>query len=178
MASLLGEKVFEINGQGPSPSKDFFQLVITKTEVIWRSWKISLRTEFRGVAPKELKESHYNFLHDKKLQQHVGAVFGPKILQYTIGLCQGEFDYLERLPDDILLRILSYLLLKDVTHLAQTTHRFRKLCNCEEFWEQTVRRGSAELTPDMEALARAMGWRKTFFSFFYPGSTKEKQGGS
>lgn len=35
MASLLGEKLFEISGQGPPPQKDFFQLVITKNEVMY-----------------------------------------------------------------------------------------------------------------------------------------------
>lgn len=33
MASLLGEHLFQISGQGPPPPKDFFQLVITKDEV-------------------------------------------------------------------------------------------------------------------------------------------------
>ncbi|XP_045930151.1 zinc finger and BTB domain-containing protein 38 isoform X2 [Micropterus dolomieu] len=61
------------------------------------------------------------------LQQEVGAVFGERILEYTISLCQGKFDYLERLPDDILLRILSYLELKNTTLLAQASQRFRKM---------------------------------------------------
>ncbi|XP_029923022.1 F-box only protein 36a isoform X1 [Myripristis murdjan] len=175
MASLLGETLFEISGQGPPPAKDYFQLVITKNEVKWRSWIISLRVGFRGAAPKELKESHYDFLHDKSLQQEVGIIFGQKILHYTKALCQGEFDYLERLPDDILLRIVSYLPLRDVTQLAQTTRKFRKLCNSEEFWEQTVRSRCAEFTPDMETLANAMGWRKVFFLFFNASGPKEKK---
>lgn len=33
MASLLEEHLFEIRGQGPPPTKDYFQLVITKNEV-------------------------------------------------------------------------------------------------------------------------------------------------
>lgn len=35
MASLLGDRLFEISGQGPPPQKDFFQLVITKNEVMY-----------------------------------------------------------------------------------------------------------------------------------------------
>nr|XP_029537479.1 F-box only protein 36 [Oncorhynchus nerka] len=172
MASLLGKKVFEINGQGPPPTKDFFQLTVTKTEVIWRSWKISLRIEFKGAAPGENKMTHDDFLHDARMQQQVGVVFGQQILQYTQALCQGNFDYLERLPNDLLLQILAFLELKDVAQLAQTAKRFHKLCNSPEFWEQTVRGRCDELTPDMEALANAMGWRKIFFAFF---NTKEHQ---
>uniref|UniRef100_UPI0037E6F9E4 F-box only protein 36a n=1 Tax=Semicossyphus pulcher TaxID=241346 RepID=UPI0037E6F9E4 len=173
MASLLGEQLFQISGQGPPPPKDFFQLVISKNEVILRSWKISVRLESRGAAPKEIKKSHHDFLHNKMLHQQVGAAFGQRILEHAVSLCQGKFDYLERLPDDLLLRILSYLELKDTTLLAQASHRFRKLCNSENFWEQTVRNRCAEFTSDMEAIANVMGWRKMFFTLFHPSSSKE-----
>ncbi|CAB1347751.1 unnamed protein product [Coregonus sp. 'balchen'] len=91
MASLLGKKVLEIHGQGPPPTKYFFQLTVTKTE---------------GAAPGENKMTHDDYLPDARLQQQVGVVFGHQILQYTQALCQGNFDYLERLPNDLLLQIL------------------------------------------------------------------------
>ncbi|XP_041731773.1 F-box only protein 36-like isoform X2 [Coregonus clupeaformis] len=74
--------------------------------VIWRSWKISLRIEFKGAAPGENKMTHDDYLPDARLQQQVGVVFGHQILQYTQALCQGNFDYLECLPNDLLLQIL------------------------------------------------------------------------
>ncbi|KAM4565918.1 F-box only protein 36a [Odontesthes bonariensis] len=172
MASLLGEQLFQITGQGPPPPKDFFQLVVAKHQVIWTSWRISLRLESRGVAPKELRATHCDFLHDKMLQYEVGTVFGQRILDYTLSLCRGDFDYLERLPDEVLLRILSYLGLKDSTLLAQVSHRFRRLCSSEEFWEQTVRTRCAGFTSDMESIANAMGWRTTFFTFFHKKGNK------
>ncbi|XP_039986297.1 F-box only protein 36a [Xiphias gladius] len=175
MASLLGEQLFQISGQGPPPPKDFFQLVIAKNEVIWRSWKISLRFDSRGTPPKELRTSHQDFLHQKMLQQQLGAVFGQRILEYTISLCQGKFDYLERLPDEIMLQIMSYLQLKETTLLAQVSHRFRKLCNSERFWEHSVRNRCAGFTSDMEGVANAMGWRKTFFTLFHTSSSKWQQ---
>ncbi|XP_034556442.1 F-box only protein 36a isoform X2 [Notolabrus celidotus] len=135
--------------------------------VILRSWKISLRLESRGAAPTALKTPHLDFLHDKSLQGQVGAVFGKRILEYAVSLCHGKFDYLERLPDDVLLRILSYLELKDTTLLAQASHRFRKLCNSEKFWEQIVRNRCAEFTIDKANLANVMGWRKLFFTCFH-----------
>uniref|UniRef100_A0A3B5A477 F-box protein 36 n=1 Tax=Stegastes partitus TaxID=144197 RepID=A0A3B5A477_9TELE len=148
MAFLLGEQIYQISGQGPPPLKDFFQLEITKNEVIWKSWKISLRPEWRGAPPRQLKMVHHDFLHEKMLQ--LDAVFGQRILDYTISLCQGKFDYLERLPDGILLRILSYLQLKDTTLLAQST----KLCLLiDKFWEQTVRNRCAGFSSDMEVCA-------------------------
>ncbi|CAL8236156.1 unnamed protein product [Boreogadus saida] len=38
------------------------------------------------------------------------------------GLYQGGFDYLEHMPDDLLLSIMSYLPIKDVAQLAKTTY--------------------------------------------------------
>jgi F-box protein 36 len=55
------------------------------------------------------------------------VVFGQQILQCTQALCHGNFDYLERLPNDLLLQILAFLELKDVALLAQTTKRFHKV---------------------------------------------------
>ncbi|KAL6116300.1 uncharacterized protein ACO6RY_00947 [Pungitius sinensis] len=109
------------------------------------------------------------------LQQKVDAVFGPRILDYTRLLCQGNFDYLERLPNDIVLKILSHLELTDVTLLAQVSHRFRQICNSEKFWEQTVRNRCADFSSDMEAIANIMGWRKTYFTFFHTSVHEEKQ---
>ncbi|XP_030621045.1 F-box only protein 36a [Chanos chanos] len=167
MASLLGGVLFETTGQGPSPSKDFFQLVITRTEVIWRWWKISLRVDLRGAAPGELKQSHDEFLHDSQLQHQVGVVFGSRVLEHIQALCHGHLNYLERLPDYLLLHILTFLQFQDIGCLSQTSKRFRKLCNCEEFWEQTVRSHCGMMTENMEMLANAMGWRRTFFTFIH-----------
>uniref|UniRef100_A0A8C1VXY4 F-box protein 36a n=1 Tax=Cyprinus carpio TaxID=7962 RepID=A0A8C1VXY4_CYPCA len=144
MASLLREILFETAAQGPPPSKDFYQLVITQKEVIWRWWKISVRSEFRGAPPGEIKLLHNDFLNDARLQGHV--------------------DYLERLPDKLLLEILSYMSLQDIGHLSQTSSRFRKLCNSEEIWRQAVKGHCDDMiTEDMEMLANVMGWKNIFF---------------
>ncbi|MEQ2268689.1 hypothetical protein XENORESO_011054, partial [Xenotaenia resolanae] len=141
--------------------------------VIWTTWTISLRRECRGAPPKQLKAAHHDFLQNKTLQYDVGTVFGQRILEYTLTLCQGNYDYLERLPDDVLLRIISFLQLKNTTMLAQVSHRFRMLCNSEKFWEQFVRNHCADFTCDMEGIASAMGWRMTYFTFFHKSGTKE-----
>ncbi|XP_006637887.1 F-box only protein 36 [Lepisosteus oculatus] len=164
MASLLGETVFETSGQGPAPNKDFYQLLVTKTDVIWRWWKISLRSEFRNAKPGELKESHQYYLDDSSLQVQVAMVFGNNILEYTRNLCQGQFDYLDRLPDHLLLRIISFLDLEDVAQLSQTSSKFKRLCNSDELWEQILESYCDTVTPEMKALAREVGWKQIFFT--------------
>ncbi|XP_053488291.1 F-box only protein 36-like [Ictalurus furcatus] len=165
MASLLPELLFEISGQAPSPSKDFVQLTVTKTQVIWRWWKISLHVKLQGMSPGEMKHSHEEFLNDNRLQRQVGLVFGSQILEYTLGLCEGRFDYLERLPDNLLLYFLSYMSYQDICHLSQTSHRFKKLCDSNKVWQQAVRRSSIDITPEIETLAKRFGWRKIYITF-------------
>jgi len=61
----------------------------------------------------------------------VGVVFGQRVLQYTKDLCKGHYDYLERLPDSLLLRIIKCLELEDVGQLGRTSHRFKEACSTD-----------------------------------------------
>uniref|UniRef100_A0A8C6GZ87 F-box protein 36 n=1 Tax=Mus spicilegus TaxID=10103 RepID=A0A8C6GZ87_MUSSI len=164
MASWLPETLFEIVGQGPAPSKDYYQLLITRTQIIFRWWKISLRSEYRSAKPGETKESHEDFLDNSHLQVQVAVVFGAKILDYVFNLCKGKFDYLERLSDRLLLKIICYLDLEDIASLSQTSSKFEKLCKSDLLWEQIVQSTCDTVTPDMRALAKNMGWRQMFLT--------------
>ncbi|XP_014691493.1 F-box only protein 36 isoform X1 [Equus asinus] len=164
MASWLPETLFEILGQGPAPSKDYYQLLVTRSQVIFRWWKISLRSEYRSTKPGEIKESHEDFLENSRLQVQVALIFGTRILDYVFNLCEGKFDFLERLSDNLLLSIISYLDLEDISRLSQTSHRFAKLCMSDKLWEQIVQSACDNITPDMRALAEDMGWRQMFFT--------------
>ncbi|XP_026641888.1 F-box only protein 36 isoform X1 [Microtus ochrogaster] len=180
MASWLPETLFEIVGQGPAPSKDYYQLLVTRTQMIFRWWKISLRSEFRTAKPGEIKETHEDFLDNSNLQGlnevtgnrwfvvwltvQIALVFGARVLDYVFNLCQGKFDYLERLSDKLLLKIICYLDLEDIARLSQTSSRFAKLCKSDSLWEQIVQSACDTITPDMRALAMDVGWRQVFFT--------------
>ncbi|XP_011362353.1 F-box only protein 36 [Pteropus medius] len=164
MASWLPETLFEIVGQGPAPSKDYYQLLVTRSQVIFRWWKISLRSEYRSAKPGEVKEPHPYFLENSHLQVQIALVFGAKILDYVFNLCEGKLDYLERLSDSLLLHIISYLDLEDIASLSQTSQRFSKLCISDKLWEPIVQSACDDITPEMRALAKDVGWRQLFFA--------------
>ncbi|XP_057161430.1 F-box only protein 36 isoform X5 [Ursus arctos] len=82
MASWLPETLFEIVGQGPAPSKDYYQLLVTRSQVIFRWWKISLRSEYRSTKPGEAKESHEEFLDNSHLQEL--SVLSPRYVLLNI----------------------------------------------------------------------------------------------
>lgn len=79
-------------------------------------------------------------------------------------MCEGKFDFLERLSDNLLLSIISYLDLEDIARLSQTSRRFAKLCTSDQLWEPIVESACDNITPDMRALAEEMGWRQMFFT--------------
>ncbi|KAF7669804.1 hypothetical protein LDENG_00124290 [Lucifuga dentata] len=133
-------------------------------QVIWRWWKISPRIIDRFSKPGEQIECHKDFLDDQWLQSEVSVVFGPQILEYAIALCEGQYDYLDRLSDALVLRILNYLELEDVGQLGRTSCKFRRICGSEEFWEQTVRRCCSTVSAEVASLALEVGWRRIFFT--------------
>nr|XP_020143627.1 F-box only protein 36 [Microcebus murinus] len=136
----------------------------TLSQVTFRWWKISLRSEYRSTKPGEIKETHEDFLENSHLQVQIAVVFGAKIVEYVFNLCEGKLDFLERLSDNLLLRIISYLDLEDVARLSQTSRRFAKLCMSDKLWEQIVHLACDNVTPDMRALAEDIGWRQMFFT--------------
>ncbi|XP_061777098.1 F-box only protein 36b [Nerophis ophidion] len=164
MASLLKDPLFETSGRGPSTNKNFYNFSITKSNVIWRWWLISPRAVYKLSKPGQLILTYEDFLDDSKLQRELSSVFGRGILQYAKALCQGHYDYLERLPDPLLLWIINHLELEDVGQLARTSHRFRQLCGSEEFWEQAVRRRCKTVSAEVPSLAQEVGWRNIFFT--------------
>lgn len=164
MASLLKDPLFKISGRGPPPNTTFFYFAVTKSEVIWRWWKISSRAVDRQSRPGEEKESHQKMLEDKSLQNEIAIVFGQEILEYAKTLCLGHYNYLELLSDSLLLHIINYLELEEVGQLACTSRKFRQLCQSEEFWEKAVRQRCQTVSDEVSSLAFEIGWRRLFFT--------------
>ncbi|XP_066454276.1 F-box only protein 36 [Eleutherodactylus coqui] len=164
MATLLPEILYECSGQAPAPSKDFYQILVSRSEVIIRWWKISLRSEFREARPGELRESHEDFVDDSTLHAQIGIIFGEKTLSYVINLCLGQYDFLERLPESLMLYILTFLDLEDIAQLSQVSHTFQKVCDSDKLWEHIVERSCDRVTPEMRFLAEDLGWKQFFFT--------------
>ncbi|XP_009886291.1 PREDICTED: F-box only protein 36-like [Charadrius vociferus] len=147
MVSLLQETLHELHCQSPPPSKDFHRFAITSTEVesifpeegqaaFWVSQgrceegvvlRISFQPTQEKVLPKEVKKLHAEFLLDQQLQKLVKNVFGNSTLEYTINLCQGHYDFLIRMPESIIIHILSFLDAGDLQQLSNTCKKFQQM---------------------------------------------------
>eukprot|EP00079_Xenopus_tropicalis_P035548 XP_017949319.1 PREDICTED: F-box only protein 36 isoform X2 [Xenopus tropicalis] len=148
-----------------------------------RYWKISLRSEFRDARPGEVKESHQDFVDDPTLQDpcpvssvpetdcstgsskhRIAIIFSQNTLQYVLNLCKGNYDYLERLSEPLLLYIMTFLDLEDIALLSQVSHTFQKLCNSDRLWEHIVESSCDKVTAEMRALAQDIGWKQLFYT--------------
>ena len=49
-------------------SERILEFILFVSQVIWRTWKITLRNDYRRLAPGEVKESHEDFTFDDRMQ--------------------------------------------------------------------------------------------------------------
>ncbi|KAM6357199.1 F-box only protein 36 isoform 3-T8 [Alca torda] len=94
----------------------------------------------------------------------IAIVFGAKVLEHVLSLCQGNYDFLERLPVPLLLYIISFLELEDIARLSQVSRRFEMVCNSNALWENIVENLCDTITPEMKELAQEIGWKQFFFT--------------
>jgi hypothetical protein len=55
----------------------------------------------------------------------ISRVFGSQTLDYILNLVNGHIDYLPRLSDELLIKIISLLPLEDIIHLSMVSKQFR-----------------------------------------------------
>ncbi|ELT97998.1 hypothetical protein CAPTEDRAFT_130358 [Capitella teleta] len=166
MASLLPKSgnLFNCAEVAPAPSKDYCQVLVTKDQVIFRRWPVTLRKSDK-VTPGETKDTYDDFEHDDRLQSEIRRVFGTHTLEYIRLLVKGHVDYLPRLKKDLILRIVQFLELEDIGSMAQVSRQFRELCEGDDLWQRVYSENSEmPISEELQSLAEAVGWKKLFFT--------------
>lgn len=62
-------EILNISGQAPSPSKNFYQLIMNNKLIILRWWEISRRSTSDSRCPGETKVSYNDFVYDELIQR-------------------------------------------------------------------------------------------------------------
>ena len=166
MASLIPASGVLLNhaARANAPSKDYCQIYVTTQQVIFRIWTVTLRKK-AAISPGEIKDSIEDFEHDERAHSEIQLAFGKEMLDYVKALAHGNIDYLARLPISLLIRIIEYIPLEDLAHLAQVSKMFRELARSDDLWQQLYfDHTQAPITHELETLADAVGWRKLFFT--------------
>ena len=164
MPSMMGKEVvlFERTAQAPSPSKDFHQLIVTESNILWRTWKVSLRKDQMGIPPSQNKQSREDFFYDNFVPAEIKRVLGEDVLIYVRGIVHN--DWLYRMKDDTLVKIFSLLHLNDINNLSQVCHHFRVISNNNDLWRNLYINHSCNINDEIRQLGEKMGWKKTFFT--------------
>lgn len=151
--------------QAPSPSKDYCQLIVNFDKVIYRWWKITLRN-YGDVSPGEIKDNFEDFDNDEIIKHHISWAFGVNFLNYINNVVtNAKLDYLARLPEPIIIKIISYLALEDISKLSQVNKEFRELCRSDRVWVLLYQKYyTRNITKDLYNLAQKKGWRNIFFT--------------
>eukprot|EP00795_Rhopilema_esculentum_P005852 gene5852-11174_t len=180
------EKVFTASGQAPSPSKDFFELIIAKDRVIWRAWRIKYKNH-RMIMPSEECISYDEFQDDNRIQTEIFRNLGDDVLQVSLGYVSRE--WIARLPSSVLRNIAAYLSIKDITVLSQSLipalqsmnssyllygdvpgdvlaitglQHPEARCRDSQLWQECYCRTFGAWDDLRERRAKKIGWRKVF----------------
>ncbi|XP_065060049.1 F-box only protein 36-like [Rhopilema esculentum] len=129
------EKVFTASGQAPSPSKDFFELIIAKDRVIWRAWRIKYKNH-RMIMPSEECISYDEFQDDNRIQTEIFRNLGDDVLQVSLGYVSRE--WIARLPSSVLRNIAAYLSIKDITVLSQACSTLRHVAETASYGRSAI----------------------------------------
>ena len=160
---MSASKVYiEKTAQAPAPSKDFHQLVVTESEVKWRTWRIAIRRDQRGIPPIQRKTPWEDFDDDLLVQSDISRVFGEETLRLVHAVVCG--DWLVRLPPLIVVHIASFLDLEDIMHLGSVCRFLRKVCISNELWEKIYLAHCDTVTQETRSFAKEVGWKKVFFT--------------
>lgn len=153
------EKVFTATGQAPSPSKDFFELVVAKDRIIWRVWRIKYKNH-RMIMPSEDCLTYEDYQYDGRVQSEINKNLGDDVLQISLGYASKQ--WLARVPMGVLLRIVTHLTIKDLTNLSQVCSVLRIRCLDSDLWKHCFSQAFGAWDELRERRAKRVGWRKVF----------------
>ncbi|KAH8861135.1 F-box only protein [Schistosoma japonicum] len=159
------ENVAQFAVVAPAPSKDFYHLLVTATEFKLRWWKITSRNDGAKFHPGESIATYEEFRHDDRMQSEIFRVMGQTTLDYCLNICAGNLDYLVRMPNEILEKVIFYLNLEDVINLGATSKHLNQICNSNSLWREIyVNTTLTHPSKSIEDLAKIFGWKKLLFT--------------
>ncbi|KAK7089910.1 F-box only protein 36-like isoform X2 [Littorina saxatilis] len=148
------------------PAKDFYQIFVSPSEVVYRLWKIVPPTRPNNhPAPSEVRDNWEDFKNDERLHSEIQRVAGDVTVDWLVNIVCGHLDYLNRLPKNVLTKIILMLDLESLAHLSMTCHLFRELCSSDEIWEKIYKiHNKQPITQELLMLVDQKGWKEVFFT--------------
>ena len=157
--------MLELSAQEKPPLKDFCYLKATSEGIILRKWAINPRnlSQPQAAAPSETALFIDEYLEDSTIQSNVIAVFGSLIARRIF--CSIGGSWLLKLPPRAVIRIISFLSLREVFSMSRVCRALRKICLSEAIWEQIYLVHLGKASPEVRDFASQpeLGWQRVFF---------------
>ncbi|KAK9745369.1 F-box-like [Popillia japonica] len=141
----------------PAPSRDYYGLTVTGSEIILNIWNISHGPH---IYPKRQKALLEDLQDETLIQNEIRTLFGAHVLAFCKSLANNDKN-LQNLPTKIFLRILKLLASRDVLALSQTSKIFFELCNTDGVWKLLFRKKIRRPIDQADCKAADdIGWKK------------------
>uniref|UniRef100_A0A1I8IC44 F-box domain-containing protein n=1 Tax=Macrostomum lignano TaxID=282301 RepID=A0A1I8IC44_9PLAT len=167
--NTLPDMCVHLNGVAPAPRRDFFDLKVSlkQKKVSLIKWIITSRQEEGKLRPAEVTDKFEDF-PSEMMNRYIPYVFGKDIVRYIEGLIEGNYDWLVRLPDDLLVYLLTFLNLEDIERLSH-------ICTSDALWKKLFYLHMPSLvSPEVDSLADENGWKSVFYSRIFERKLRAK----
>ncbi|PAA71450.1 hypothetical protein BOX15_Mlig000001g1 [Macrostomum lignano] len=174
--NTLPDMCVHLNGVAPAPRRDFFDLKVSlkQKKVSLIKWIITSRQEEGKLRPAEVTDKFEDF-PSEMMNRYIPYVFGKDIVRYIEGLIEGNYDWLVRLPDDLLVYLLTFLNLEDIERLSHVSTRLKIICTSDALWKKLFYLHMPSLvSPEVDSLADENGWKSVFYSRIFERKLRAK----
>ncbi|KRT85631.1 F-box domain-containing protein [Oryctes borbonicus] len=140
----------------PAPSRDYYGLTITGSEVILNVWNISHGPH---IYPRRQRALLEDFEDENVIQNEIRIIFGHHVLNFCKSIAAND-RHLQTLPTKIFLKIVRLLASRDILALSQTSKIFFELCNSDAVWKLIFRKKIRRpIAREDSRVADDIGWR-------------------
>ncbi|CBY22303.1 unnamed protein product [Oikopleura dioica] len=168
MSFRLPKILYTEQKQLPPPLKDYVTLNVTQDEIVIHHIRIcaaSLRhPQMAGSMNKTHKASMSDFLNYGDLENKIVDWFGQPTLDIVKERAKGNIDFLNRLPEEAKIAILTRLPLEELPKMGLLNKEFAELCKSNELWEKMCEQNGITIDENVRSLGLQIGFKKIFFS--------------
>ena len=120
--------------------------------------------QMAGSMNKTHKASMSDFLNYGDLENKIVDWFGQQTLDIVKERAKGNIDFLNRLPKEAKIALLTRLPLEDLPKMGLLNKEYSQLYKSNELWEKMCEQNGITIDENVRSLGLQIGFKKIFFS--------------
>lgn len=159
--------LYQQQGVSNPPIKDFYMIWVDVYQIVFTFWEIRSpfqKTQGTMKGAFSVEASYQAFKTDGNMRGMIECRVGESELIFLDELMKGNINFLDRMPDGVLLHIIKFLDLRSVLNLARTSKNFKTLCYDNDVWHRLYNSSDLKfyMTQGLLEMVQAQGWRLTY----------------